>query len=90
MAQPTNKYIKSGTIPNRRKSLNLYPPGPHTIKCVWYPIGDMNPAVLATSTVIANGLKLTLIPSASPTAIGYIKAAAALLLINSVMIRVII
>ena len=55
---------------------------------VWYPIGDMNPAVEESKTAMAKGLKLTWSWSAKATAMGYISAAAALLLMSSVMTSV--
>lgn len=38
------------------KSVNLYPPGPHTRVLVWYPIGVMNDEEAASMTVRIKGL----------------------------------
>lgn len=38
------------------KSLNLYPPGAHTMVLVWYPIGVMKLDDAAIITVKTNGL----------------------------------
>mmetsp|Transcript_8080 Transcript_8080/g.34333 ORF Transcript_8080/g.34333 Transcript_8080/m.34333 type:complete len:273 (-) Transcript_8080:2973-3791(-) len=77
---PTETIICTTCIgtPNRRKSANTYPPGPYTIKFVWYPNGLMNDAEAASINKYAIWSRSITCCSAAPAAMGYISAAAAL------------
>jgi hypothetical protein len=41
------------------KSVNLYSPGPQTMRLVWYPVGVMKAQEADTIRVMAKGMKLT-------------------------------
>mmetsp|Transcript_51532 Transcript_51532/g.128267 ORF Transcript_51532/g.128267 Transcript_51532/m.128267 type:complete len:213 (-) Transcript_51532:721-1359(-) len=80
----TMKTVLRGT-PILEKSENLYPPGAHTIMLVWYPMGVMKEADAATMMHIRKGFHDTPSRSATLSAIGKMRPAAALLVVNSVM-----
>ena len=53
---PTTRYIVESGVPILTKSVNLYPPGPHTSVFVWYPMGVMKDQEAPRRTVMMNGL----------------------------------
>ena len=64
--------------PNLRKLAKTYPPGPYTMRLVWYPKGDMKEALAASiKRKLICALSMPCL-SAAPAAMGNMSAAAAL------------
>ena len=63
-------------MPRRGKSVNVYPPGPKTIKFVWYVIGVIKLQPAAAIMVKTNGYGLTSKPCAALITMGNMMTAA--------------